>query len=182
MNKIEEFNKNLCQLAEKNIPELRSGYTVRVHQKIKEGDKQRIQIFEGLIIAVKHGHGINGTITVRKISNGVGVERVFPIHAPFIEKIEVIRKSKVRRAKLYYIRRKSAKESRLKEIREAKTFKQEEQQTTQPEQEIKPAESENQSKDSEQKTETETASTQPKENKETKKTETESKPTEEPVK
>jgi large subunit ribosomal protein L19 len=116
MNKLEEFNKK--QL--KEIPELRPGYTIRVHQKIKEGDKQRIQVFEGLIIAVKHGKGVNGTITVRRSQNGYGVERVFPIHAPFIEKFEVVKKSKVRRAKLYYIRKKSAKESRLTEIRETK--------------------------------------------------------------
>lgn len=114
MNKIDLFNKK--QL--KDLPEIRPGYTVRVHQKIKEGDKQRTQIFEGLVIARKHGRGINATITVRKVSQGIGVERIFPIHAPFIEKIEVIKKGKVRRAKLYYIRGKSAKEARLKEIGE----------------------------------------------------------------
>lgn len=114
MTKLEEFNKQ--QL--KKVPELRPGYTIRVYQKVKEGDKQRIQVFEGLIIAAKHGRGINGTITVRRSQNGYGVERVFPVHAPFIEKIEVVKKSRVRRAKLYYIRKKSAKESRLTEIRE----------------------------------------------------------------
>lgn len=115
MNKFELFNQN--QIKDNQIPELKSGYTVRVYQKIKEGDKQRIQVFEGLIIAVKHGRGINGTITVRRTSGGIGVERIFPIHAPFIEKIEIVKKSKVRRAKLYYIRHKSTKESRLTEIR-----------------------------------------------------------------
>ena len=115
MNKLEEFNKK--QLKD-DLPEIKSGYTVRVHQKIKEGDKQRIQIFEGLVISKKHGKGINAMITVRKISQGIGVERIFPIHAPFIEKIEVIKKHKVRRAKLYYIRHKSAKQARLKEIKE----------------------------------------------------------------
>jgi len=115
MNKLEEFNKK--QLKD-DLPEIKSGYTVRVHQKIKEGDKQRIQIFEGLVISKKHGKGINATITVRKISQGIGVERIFPIHAPFIEKIEVVKKHKVRRAKLYYIRHKSAKQARLKEIKE----------------------------------------------------------------
>ena len=112
MDKLDLFNKK--QL--KKIPEIRAGYTVRVHQKIKEGDKERIQIFEGLVIARKHGRGINSTITVRKISQGVGIERIFPIHSPIIEKIEVVKKHKVRRAKLYYIRQKSAKEARLKEI------------------------------------------------------------------
>jgi len=115
MNRLEEFNKKQLK---KDIPEIKSGDTVCVHQKIKEGDKQRIQIFEGLVIAKKHGKGINATITVRKISKGFGVERIFPIHAPFIEKIEVIKHHKVRRAKLYYIRHKSAKKARLQEIKE----------------------------------------------------------------
>jgi len=115
MNKIDKFNKKQIK---DDLPEIRPGYTIRVHQKIKEGDKQRIQIFEGLVIARKHGKGINSTITVRKISQGIGVEKIFPVHAPFIEKIEVIRKHKVRRAKLYYIRDKSTKEARLKEIKE----------------------------------------------------------------
>jgi len=113
--KLDEFNKK--QLRD-DLPEMKPGYTVRVHQKIKEGDKQRIQVFEGLIIARKHGSGINATITVRKVTSGLGVERIFPIHAPFIEKIEVVKKGKVRRAKLYYIREKTAKQSRLKEIKD----------------------------------------------------------------
>jgi len=111
MNKLDQFNQN--QLKEK-LPEIRPGYTVRVNSKIKEGDKERIQTFEGLVIAKKHGRGINATITVRKVSHDVGVERIFPIHSPTIESIEVTKKGKVRRAKLYYIRKKSAKESRLK--------------------------------------------------------------------
>jgi len=112
MNKVDIFNKK--QL--KKIPEIKPGYTVRVHQKIQEGDKQRIQVFEGLVISKKHGQGVNSMITVRKISHGVGVERIFPVHSPNIEKIEVVKKSKVRRAKLYYIRHKTAKQARLKEI------------------------------------------------------------------
>jgi large subunit ribosomal protein L19 len=112
MDKITLFNQK--QL--KEIPEIRPGYVIRVHQKVKEGDKERIQIFEGLVIACKHGRGVNGTITVRKISQGIGVERIFPLHSPIIEKIEVVKKHKVRRAKLYYIRHKTAKEARLKEI------------------------------------------------------------------
>jgi len=114
MNKLDEFNKKQLK---KDLPDIKSGDTVRVHQKVKEGDKQRIQIFEGLVIAKKHGQGINATITVRKVSKGIGVERIFPIHAPFIEKIEIIKRHKVRRAKLYYIRHKSAKKARLKEIK-----------------------------------------------------------------
>jgi large subunit ribosomal protein L19 len=119
MNKIDQFNKS--QL--KELPEIRPGYTICVYQKIKEAGKERIQPFEGLVIARKHGRGINATITVRKISHGVGVEKIFPLHSPLIEKIEVIKKGKVRRAKLYYIREKSAKESRLKEKREKKEEK-----------------------------------------------------------
>ena len=115
MKKLDKFNKKQLK---KDLPDIRPGYTVKVHQKIKEGDKQRIQVFEGLVIAKKHGNGINSTITVRRVSQGYGVERVFPIHAPFIEKIEVVKKGKVRRAKLYYIRQKTAKASRLKEIKE----------------------------------------------------------------
>lgn len=113
MNKLDQFNKS--QL--KDWPEIRPGYSVCVYQKIKEAGKVRIQPFEGLVIAKKHGRGINATITVRKISHGVGVERIFPLHSPLIEKIEVLKKYKVRRAKLYYLRDKPAKEARLKEIK-----------------------------------------------------------------
>lgn len=121
MNKLDKFNQDQLEKLSssgKKIPELRAGQTVRVHQRIKEGDKQRIQIFEGLVIARKHGRGINSTITVRKISHGVGVERIFPVHSPVIEKIEIVKQGKTRRAKLYYIRHKSAKEARLKDITE----------------------------------------------------------------
>ncbi len=93
---------------------LNAGDTIRVHQKIKEGDKSRIQVFEGMIIARKHGDEAGGTLTVRKVIDGVGVERIFPFYSPNIEKIEVVRKSKVRRAKLYNIRDKAAKEIRRK--------------------------------------------------------------------
>lgn len=96
------------------IPDIRPGDTLRVHQKIKEGDKERIQIFEGVMLARKHGKGISSTITVRKISQGVAVERIFPIHAPFVQKIEVIKRAKVRRAKLYYLREAKGKKARLK--------------------------------------------------------------------
>lgn len=99
-----------------DIPEFRSGCTVRVHVKIKEGDKSRIQIFEGLVIA-RQGGGISDMFIVRKISNGVGVERTFPVHSPKIEKIEVTRKGKVRRAKLTYLRGRVGKAAKIKEAR-----------------------------------------------------------------
>ncbi|OGZ33970.1 MAG: 50S ribosomal protein L19 [Candidatus Portnoybacteria bacterium RBG_19FT_COMBO_36_7] len=98
----------------KDLPEIKPGYTVIVHQKIKEGDKERIQHFQGLVIAQKHGSGINATFTVRKISAGVAVERIFPLHSPNIQKIEVVKKSKVRRAKLYYLRGRFGKQAKMK--------------------------------------------------------------------
>ncbi len=111
-DKIKIFNnKNL-----KTAPELKSGMKARVWQKIKEGDKERLQAFEGIVIAVKHGRGKSGTFTVRKISSGVGVERVFPFHAPTIEKIEILSQSKVRRAKLYYLRGRVGKRARMKQV------------------------------------------------------------------
>ena len=97
-----------------DLPEIRPGDTVKVVQKIKEGDKERLTAFEGLVIAKKHGQGISGTFTVRKVMDGIGVERVFPLHSPMIEKVEILRRSKVRRAKLYYIREKAAREVRRK--------------------------------------------------------------------
>jgi large subunit ribosomal protein L19 len=97
-----------------NALNIRPGDVVRVHQKIKEGDKQRIQVFEGVVLAKKHGAGITGTITVRKITKGVGVERIFPIHSPLVAKIEVVKRSKVRRAKLYYLREAKGRKARLK--------------------------------------------------------------------
>lgn len=86
------------------LPNLKPGQTVRVHQKIKEGGKERIQIFEGLILAHKHGRGQNATFTVRKVSDGIGVERIFPLHSPLIAKVDVVRSAHVRRAKLYHLR------------------------------------------------------------------------------
>ena len=90
------------------------GDTVRVHIKVKEGNRERIQVFEGTVIAKKHG-GIEETFTVRRLSYGVGVEKVFPIHAPSIEKIETVRRGKVRRAKLYYLRNRVGKAAKVKE-------------------------------------------------------------------
>lgn len=96
------------------MPDVRPGDTVRVHVRITEGVKERIQVFEGVVLAQKHGKGIEGTMTVRKISQGVGVERIFPLHSPLIEKIEVVKRTKVRRAKLYYLRDAKGKRGRLK--------------------------------------------------------------------
>ena len=113
LNLVKEITKS--QMRE-DIPDIRPGYTVRVDVRIKEGDKSRIQAFEGVVIA-KDGSGIGETFTVRKISSGVGVERTFPIHSPIIEKVTVVRKGKVRRAKLFYLRKLSGKAARIKEIR-----------------------------------------------------------------
>ena len=97
------------------IPDLRIGDTVRVHVKIKEGNRERIQVFEGIIIK-KQGGGVNATFTVRKISYGVGVEKTFLIHSPLVEKVEVVRVGKARRAKLYYLRDRIGKASKTKEM------------------------------------------------------------------
>lgn len=94
-------------------PVIRIGDTVRVHIKIKEGSKERIQIFEGTVIAKKHG-GVNETFTVRRISYGVGVEKVFPVHSPNVVQVETVRKGKVRRAKLYYLRGRVGKAAKVK--------------------------------------------------------------------
>ena len=102
------------QQLKSDLPELKIGDTVKVHAKIKEGNRERIQIFEGTVIAKKHG-GIEETFTVRRISYGIGVEKVFPLHAPSIEKVEVVRHGKVRRAKLYYLRDRVGKAAKVKE-------------------------------------------------------------------
>jgi large subunit ribosomal protein L19 len=98
-----------------DLPRFRSGDTVRVHVKIKEGDKYRIQIFEGVVLALKRNR-ISSTFTVRKVSSGYGVERIFPLHSPVIEKVEIMKSGKVRRARLYYLRGRRGKASRLKEV------------------------------------------------------------------
>ena len=95
-------------------PVVTVGDTVRVHLKVKEGNRERIQVFEGTVIAKKHG-GLEETFTVRRISYGIGVEKVFPLHAPSIEKVEVVRHGKVRRAKLYYLRDRVGKSAKIKE-------------------------------------------------------------------
>ena len=99
-----------------DVPAFRSGDTVKVSVKIREGNRERIQVFEGLVIK-RQGSGIGETFTVRKVSYGVGIERTFPIHSPLVESIEVVRRGKVRRARLFYIRGLSAKRSRIKEKR-----------------------------------------------------------------
>src|SRR5579862_7850820 len=105
------LNKNKRTAAH---PEFRPGDTIRVHVKIKEGDKERLQAFEGTVIA-KHNSGMGETITVRKVSFGQGVERIFPIHAPVVDHIDVVRTGRVRRAKLYYLRELKGKAARLRE-------------------------------------------------------------------
>ena len=101
-----------------DIPKFNPGDTVKVHVKIKEGDKERIQVFEGVCIALKHG-GVRATFSVRKISFGHGVERIFPLHSKVIDKVEVVRAGRVRRAKLYYIRNLRGKAARIKEVKAA---------------------------------------------------------------
>ena len=102
------------QYMKNELPEMNIGDTVRVHVKIKEGSRERIQVFEGTIIAKKHG-GIEETITVRRISYGVGCEKVFPVHAPNVVNVETVRNGKVRRAKLYYLRDRMGKAAKVKE-------------------------------------------------------------------
>jgi len=111
MNRLDFVEKT--QIKE-NIPAFQPGDTLRVHVRIKEGNKERLQAFEGICIAIKHG-GIRETVTVRKVSFGVGVERIFPLHATVIDHIDVIRRGKVRRAKLYYLRDLRGKAARIKE-------------------------------------------------------------------
>ena len=98
-----------------DIPAFRSGSTVRVHVKIKEGDKSRIQVFEGVVLK-RQGGSNRETFTVRKTSNGIGVEKTWPLHSPNVEKIEVVRKGKVRRAKIYYLRSRIGKAAKVKEL------------------------------------------------------------------
>lgn len=113
MNVIDTLEREQMRM---DVPHLRAGDKLRVHYRIREGEKVRTQVFEGVLIA-KKGGGVRSTITVRKMSFGVGVERTFPVHSPLIEKIEVVSRSKVRRAKLYYLRALRGKAARLKELR-----------------------------------------------------------------
>lgn len=109
--KLEIFIKPYLK---KDLPDIRPGDTIRIYQKIKGKKKEKIQIFEGLVIVRKHGKEIGATITVRKVIGGIGVEKIFPIHIPTIEKIEVLKRGKVRRAKLYYLREAKGRKARLK--------------------------------------------------------------------
>lgn len=112
---MEDLLKTISQDSlKKEIPVVNVGDLVKVHVKISEGDRERIQIFEGTVIAKKHG-GVSETFTVRRVSYGVGVERVFPLHSPKIDKVEIVREGKVRRAKLYYLRDRVGKAAKVKE-------------------------------------------------------------------
>ncbi|MGI6357546.1 MAG: 50S ribosomal protein L19 [Bacillota bacterium] len=108
-------NLEMSQLRQ-DIPDFKAGDTVRVHVKVVEGNRERIQIFEGVVIA-RRGGGIRETFTVRRVSYGVGVERVFPLHSPRLDRIEVMRRGRVRRAKLYYLRNLTGKAARIEDIR-----------------------------------------------------------------
>ncbi len=114
MNIIEQLEKEHIAELGKTIPEFAPGDTLKVNIKVKEGDRERIQTFEGVCIA-RNGGGLNEAFTVRKISFGEGVERVFPVHAPLVDSIEVVRRGKVRRAKLYYLRDRRGKSARIVE-------------------------------------------------------------------
>ena len=105
-----------ASLIRKDLPRIIPGDTVKVHVKVKEGEKERIQIFQGIVIGIRGG-GTRTSFTVRKVSSGVGVERIFPLNSPSISKMEVLRHGKVRRAKLYFLRKKLGKAGRLKEVR-----------------------------------------------------------------
>ena len=113
MNLINEIENNQLKT---DLPELNSGDSVKVNVKVSEGNRERIQTFEGVIISI-NGVGISKTITVRKLSFGVGVERIFPVHAPIVESIEIQRKGKVRRSKLYYLRDRIGKSAKIREDR-----------------------------------------------------------------
>ena len=114
MNTLQEIENEYLR---SDLPEFRAGDTLRVHVRVSEGDKQRIQVFQGVVIA-RRGTGTGESFTVRKMSGGIGVERVFPVHSPVLDKIEVVRRGRVRRAKLYYLRGLRGKAARIEERRE----------------------------------------------------------------
>ena len=113
MEKLKQLEREMMRL---DLPEFAPGDTVKVHVKIKEGEKERIQVFQGVVISKRKGN-TNATFTVRKVSYGVGVERVFPTHSPIIDKVEVVTRGRVRRAKIYYLRKLRGKAARIKERR-----------------------------------------------------------------
>jgi large subunit ribosomal protein L19 len=114
MNRIESIEKEQMRM---DLPSFSAGDTVRVHFKIVEGEKERIQVFEGVVIRKRKG-GIGATFTVRKVSYGIGVERIFPLHSPRIEKIEIVNRGRVRRARLYYLRKLRGKAARIRTKRQ----------------------------------------------------------------
>ncbi len=113
MQKLKQLEREMMRL---DLPDFAPGDTVKVHVKIKEGEKERIQVFQGVVISKRKGT-TNATFTVRKVSYGVGVERIFPMHSPIIDKVEVISRGRVRRAKIYYLRKLRGKAARIKERR-----------------------------------------------------------------
>ncbi len=112
--------KHISDTQLKQLPEFRVGNTVKVHNKIKEGSKERVQIFEGLVIARKGGNGVNASFMVRKIASGVGVERIFPLHSPNIAKLEVVKAPIVTQAKLYYVRKRQDNTPRTRKVKAVK--------------------------------------------------------------
>ena len=114
MNKLQNIEKEYLRT---DIPEFRSGDTLKIHVKVREGEKERLQIFQGFVIS-RRGSGTNESFTVRKMSGGIGVERVFPLHSPILDRIEVLRRGRVRRAKLFYLRSLRGKAARIEERRE----------------------------------------------------------------
>lgn len=112
------YIKNISDTQLKTLPEFKPGYTVKVHQRIKEGSKERVQVFEGLVIARKGGTGVNASFMVRKISHGVGVERIFPLHSPNIVKLEVVKQTDVRKSKIYYVRNRQDNAPRSRKVKQ----------------------------------------------------------------
>ncbi len=152
MKKLQDYNQKIR--SSKKVLELRAGDIVKIHRKIKEGDKERTQVFEGIVISVKGKQSSSPMVTVRKVSFGVGVEITIPVLSPAVEKIEVVKRAKTRQAKLYYLRRKNFKLSKLKMKELEKFVSEEEKIEVAPEEKIeKPDESEEKSEKSEQKSE-----------------------------
>lgn len=114
------YIKHISETQLKQLPDFKPGFTVKVHQRIKEGGKERVQVFEGLVIARKGGTGANASFMVRKISYGIGVERIFPLHSPNIVKLEVVKPTVVRKAKLYYVRKRQDNAPRTRKNKNSK--------------------------------------------------------------
>ncbi len=114
MDKLKAFKEEVAKSLNKEFPEIWPGDTVKVYTRVKEGNKERIQIFTGVVIRRRGGRGLDGTFTVRKESSGVGVEKIFPYYSPSVEKIEVLQRGKVRRARLYYLRERRGKAAKIK--------------------------------------------------------------------